>query len=174
MFFLIYNSIVLTNSECLQAQRRDEEGWNSSSCQTPFSMWWGGVKPSSSHWTSMWPPATHTSLPCSKHKTEGECISHHHFPARNEQHSRPPPPLPCSELVMFQLWLSVMIGSVYTCYCTFIFFFLFLFLSIWLQTHARYMWTIIHIDSYVCTDCLYVHRPLVYSINTQCCILRGY
>ena len=62
--------------------------------------------------------------------------------------------------------VAVMIGSVCICYCTFIFFFFFLFPSIWLQTHAWYAWTISHIDSYMCTDHLYAHRPLVYNINT--------
>ena len=59
-----------------------------------------------------------------------------------------------------------MIGSICTCYHTFIFFFLFLFPSVWLRIHARYAWTITHIDSYTRTDRLYAHRPSVYSINT--------
>jgi len=46
----------------------------------------------------------------------------------------------------------VMIGSICTCYRTFIFFFLLLFLSIRLRIHARYTWTITHINSYTRTD----------------------
>jgi len=54
----------------------------------------------------------------------------------------------CRDQTSYPICVAVMIGSICSCYRTFIFFFLLLFLSIQLRIHARYAWTITHIDSY--------------------------